>query len=40
MKLEYIVVNENISDKFENGHCRIKVNVTVGFYHNTNYQVI
>ena len=43
MKLENIVVYENISDKFDNGHCRIKVKVTVGllnfspFYHNTNY---
>ena len=31
MKLEHIVVYENISDKFDNGHCRIKVKVTVGF---------
>ena len=30
MKLEYIVVYENISDKFDNGHCRIKAKVTVG----------
>ena len=26
MKFEY----ENISDKFDNGHCQIKVKVTVG----------
>ena len=30
MKLEYIVVYENISDKFNKGHCRIKGKVTVG----------
>ena len=30
MKLEYIVVYENISNKFDNGHSRIKVKVTVG----------
>ena len=30
MKLEYSVVYENISDKFDNGHCRIKVKVTGG----------
>ena len=30
MKLEYIVVYENNSDKFDHGHCRIKVKVTVG----------
>ena len=29
MELEYVVVYENISDKFDNGHCRIKVKVTV-----------
>ena len=28
--LEYIVVYENISDKFDNGNCLIKVKVTVG----------
>ena len=28
MKLEYIVVYENISDKFDIGHCRTKVKVT------------
>ena len=32
MKFEYIVVYENISDKFDNGHCRIKVKVTVGLF--------
>ena len=32
MKLEYIVVYENISDKFDNGHCRIKVKVMVGLF--------
>ena len=31
MKFEYAVVYENISDKSDNGHCRIKVKVTVGF---------
>ena len=41
MKLEYIVVYENNSDKFDIEHCRIKVKVTVGLqmfpvYHNTN----
>ena len=30
MKLEYIVVYKNISDKFDNEHCRTKVKVTVG----------
>ena len=30
MKLKYIVVYENISNKFDNGHSRIKVKVTVG----------
>ena len=30
MKLEYIVVFENISDRFDKGHCGIKVKVTVG----------
>ena len=33
MKFKYVVVYEYISDKFDNGHCRIKVN-------NTNYQVL
>ena len=28
MKLKYLVVYENISDKFDVGHCRAKVNVT------------
>ena len=28
MKFVYIVVYENISDKFDLGHCRIKVKVT------------
>ena len=30
MKFEYFVVYGNISDKFDNRHCRIKVKVTVG----------
>ena len=30
MKLEHIVAYENISEKFDNGHCRIKVKVMVG----------
>ena len=30
MKFEYIVVYENISDKFDNGHCQIEGKVTVG----------
>ena len=30
MKFEYVVVYENISDKFDNGHCQIKVKVMVG----------
>ena len=38
MKFEYVVVYENISDKFDNGHCQIKVKVSI--YHNTNYQVL
>ena len=29
MKLEYIVVYENISDKLDIGHCRTKVKITV-----------
>ena len=27
-KFKHIVAYENISDKFDNGHCRIKVKVT------------
>ena len=30
MKFEDVVVYENFSDKFDNGHCQIKVKVTVG----------
>ena len=30
MKLEHIVSYENISEKFDNLHCRIKVKVMVG----------
>ena len=30
IKLEYIVVYKNISEKLDNGHCWIKVKVTVG----------
>ena len=30
MKFEYIVVYENISEKFDKGHRRIKVKVVVG----------
>ena len=30
MKLKNIVVYKNISDKFDNEHCRIKVKVMVG----------
>ena len=30
MKFEYIVVYENISDKFDNGYCQNKVKVTLG----------
>ena len=46
IKLEYTVVYENSSDKFDIEHCRIKVKVTVGpskaflIYHNTNWQVL
>ena len=45
MKFEYFVVYENISDTFNNGHCRVKVKVKGGLkffsiYHNTNYQVL
>ena len=32
LKLEYTVVYENISDKSDNGHCQIKVKVTVGLF--------
>ena len=40
MKFEYVVVYENISDKFDNGHCQIKVKVTVGlFLHLTQYKL-
>ena len=40
VKLEYIVEYENISNKFDNGHCRIKVKVTTiqtisQFYNST-----
>ena len=40
MKLEYIVIYENSSDKFNTGHSQIKVKFTVGlsfspFHHNT-----
>ena len=28
LKLEHIVVYENSSDEFDNGHCPIKVKVT------------
>ena len=31
MKLEYFVVYENILDKFDIGHCNIKVKVTAQF---------
>ena len=31
MKLEHIVIYENISDKFDIGHCRTKVKVTTDF---------
>ena len=30
MTLVYTVLYENISDKFDNGHSRVKVEVTVG----------
>ena len=30
MKFEYFVVYENILEKFDNGHCGIKVKVMVG----------
>ena len=30
MKFEYTVVYENILDKFDNWHCRIKIKVPVG----------
>ena len=29
MKFEYLLVYKNILDKFNNGHCRFKVKVTV-----------
>ena len=41
IKLEYIVVYDNISDKFDNGHCRIKFKVTVGlFVHLPQYKLL
>ena len=42
MKYEYNVVYDNISNKFDNGHCRVKVNVTVGleiFLHLPQYKL-
>ena len=41
VKLEYVVVYENIPDKFDIEHGLNKVKVTVGLqYHNTNCQVL
>ena len=40
MKLEYIVLYENISDKFDNGYCQIKVKVTVVFLHLLQYTLL
>ena len=41
MKFKYFVVYENISDKFDNGHCRIKVKVTVeNFFPFTTIQTV
>ena len=37
MKTEYVVVNS--SDKFDIGHCHIKVNVTLGFEKFLHYTV-
>ena len=42
-QFKYIVVYENILGKFDNGHCQIKVTVTVSLkvfsiYYNTNYR--
>ena len=31
-KFEYIIVYENISEKFDIGHCRTKVKVTVRLF--------
>ena len=40
MKFEYVVVYENIWDKFDNGHCRFKVKVKVGlFLHLPQYKL-
>ena len=42
MKLEYIVVYENISDKLQNGHSRINVKVTMGleiFLYSPQYKI-
>ena len=37
MKFENMVVYENNSDKFDIGHCQIKVKVTVGLSHMLQY---
>ena len=40
MKLDYIVVYENISDKFDIGHCQTKVKVKVKFTPSTAIQTV
>ena len=42
MKFEYVLVYENISDKFDKSHCRIEVKVMVGleiFLHLPQYKL-
>ena len=39
MKFEDIVVYENSSDKFDIGHCQIKVKVIVGLSHMLQYKL-
>ena len=38
IKFKHIVVYENISDKFDNGHCHSGTLNFFSIYHNTNYQ--
>ena len=40
MNFEYVVAYENITDKFDNGHCRIKVKVTVGIWNVSPFTTI
>ena len=40
MKLEYIVVYANISDKFDIGHCQAKVKVTAQLLNFSSFTTI